>query len=944
MTKHLLLITFLLLSLLRPQQLFAQKFNGTVHAELIDQKKQPVEYATVSVVNAADSIVVKSGITGKRGDIEFTGLPIGKYRLVASQLGLKTLSHPFELTADHKAFNTGTLMMEPEVRSLKQVDVTAQKAPVTVKKDTVEFNAASFKTQPNDNVEQLLKKLPGVDVDKDGKITAQGQQVTKVLVDGKEFFGNDPKAATKNLPADAIAKVQVIDDKTERAKNTGIDDGQREKVMNLTLKEDKKSGWFGNASAAGGNSDRYLGQFNLNHFDRKKQFSALFLSNNVNESGFTMEDLQNFTGGDIFSAFGSSTGGISINVSANGRANINGAFSGVNGGLITNHTGGLNYSDSWGKKDQFKFNANMVSILSSNNLVETDNIQDPALSQFVNQSKTGTNKYNSYRLNMNMEYKMDSLTTFRLKPSLSTSYQNNNNISGYATTGTDNALRNQGSQALLQTLHKPNVGGQFTVNRKFANGKGSINFFTQDNFAVYRNKYTNQSRLRLYPTNGTPTDSLSNLQTGQDNNGVTSNSTLSWITRLSKRRKLNMTFSQNFRYQNDNANQSTLDYNNVTGKYEILAPNYSGEFDNTNWRYSSSVGLNKTADKYTANLNAELADVGLKGTFNGVNQSSVSRDSWAFVPNASFSYRPKNGLNVYLSARSDVNMPSINDLQPVLNTSNTTYKRIGNPDLTMSRNVDFSININSFDFKSNSYFGLYGGYTRTWNGFSTESYVDNAGITTSRPINTDGNFNSYLGLNIGKPTKIKGLRFNLGFNGSINKNVNYINRNKNEVTRITPSVNAGGSYDLDKFSIGLRGYISYNNAKNSFQHVADQQYYSYNNNFNVSVRPFKNWRLYGDLTQSLYRGKPASSNQSIYLLNAGLERYFLKSQNLTLALTGFDILNQNAGLQRNISNTGQITNSLTNTIGQYFYMKLTYKISKVGAPKNGAGNGIVIVR
>jgi hypothetical protein len=917
--------------------------TGSVKAKIIHAKtNQPVDFATVAVVRAADSSAVKGTTANSSGEVQLTGIPNGSYKLVVKQLGLTTASRPFAISSARPAVDLGNVMMQPDVTALKEVLVKGEKAAVTIKKDTVEFNASSYKTQPNDNVEQLLKKLPGVEVDKDGKVTAHGQQVSKVYVDGKEFFGNDPKAATKNLPADAIDKVQVIDDKTDKAKNTGIDDGQRDKVLNLTLKADKKKGWFGNASAAGGNTDRFLGQFNINRFDNKKQISALLLSNNVNESGFTMEDLNNFTGGNVFDTFSSGGGGISININSSGRANINGAFSGVSGGLITNHSGGVNYSDVWGSKGQAKFNANFVTVISSNDLDKTDNIQNPAQRLLTDQSNIGNNTYNSYRLNMNLDYKIDSLTNLKFKPSLSYGYQSGISHVTLNTTDFDKNAINNGSQFLDQTTRTPVVGGQFSVNRRLPNGKGSFNFFVNGSYTPYRNRNTSNFKTTTYPDN-VARDSSSKLFTNQFDDASNVNGTLSHIRQLSKRHKLNLTFSQGLQYRYDNANQSTLEYNPVNGFYDIYSPLYSGSYSNTNWRYSSTVGLNQSKEKTTINLNAELANLGLNGQFNTSTTGPIKRNEWAFVPNVSFNYRPKNGTSFYLSARSDVSLPSISDLQPFINTSNTVYKRVGNPDLSMSRSVSLNANFNTFDFKSNYFFNFYGNFTQTWDGISTESFYDASGITTSRPINTDGNYNASGGINLSKPTKIKGLKWNTGFYGNLNRNVNFINNNKNTVLRISPSINLGSYYDTDKMQLTVRGSVGYNNATNSFQQAANRQYYTFNNYYSASVKPGKSWRIYSDLTQSLYRGQPVSSNTSVYLLNAGIERYFLKSQNLTLALNGFDLLDQNKGLQRALSATGQTTISQTNTLGQYFYLRLTYKLSKIGAPSNNQ-NGIIMLR
>ena len=921
---------------------FAQPVKKQIRGKLVDETNKPVDYATVAVVNASDSTLEKSTVSDKSGDFTINDLKNGNYRLIVSQLGLKNYVQPFEISNAKPTIDFGTLQMKKEVHVLNEVAVKGEKNPVTIKKDTVEFNAGSFKTQANDNLEALVKKLPGMDVDKDGKITTGGKDVKKVMVDGREFFGNDPKAATKNLPADAIDKVQVIDDKTDKAKNTGIDDGQRDKVMNVTLKADKKKGWFGNATAAGGTHDRYLGQFNMNHFDDKKQLSFLFLSNNVNESGFSFDDLNNFTGGNVFDAFSSGNGGNSISVSSSGRVNVNGAFSGVNDGLITNHSGGINYSDIYGKKEQLKFNANFITTISSNSLIKLSDIQDNPNNLFTRQNTNGNNTSNSYRLNFSFDYKLDSLTNIKFKPSISTTL-NKNNSSLFSNTlnGALDSINNI-SQLLNGKKISPAYGGQFSINHKLHNGKGSVNFFANGNYSKSDYDYTNTSSSRYFAGNQTGSDI--NQQASQNNNATFFSGTASYVRQLSAKHKINLTLSQSFDYRRQLADQFTLDYNGVTGKYEIINPLLSGNFNNRNWRYTTTAGLNKSTDETTLNFNFAVADLGLQGDFTSNNKfSTVKRDAFAPVPNASFSYRKKNGANFYISLGTDVSLPSATDLQPVFNNTDPLYIKQGNPDLVMSRSLNTNLNFSHFDFKTNNFFNVYASFSNTWNGFSTKSTVDANGITTSQPINTDGNYSSNFGFNFGKPTKIKGLKINLGLNGNISRFVNIINDHENAVRRMSPGLSLGSSFDNDTWQLSLRTYSTYNNAKNSFQSLADQTYYTFSNTFNASVKPIKDWRLFSDVTQRLFRGSPASANTSFYIWNAGLERTFLKKQNLTFSLNAFDILNQNSGIQRNISTTGIVENDQTNIVGRYFYAKLIYKITRVGAPTKTTP-GVIIIK
>ncbi|GAB3925138.1 TonB-dependent receptor [Mucilaginibacter myungsuensis] len=919
---------------------FGQSKQRVIRAKVVDTKGIPVEFVTAAVfLNGPDSSVVKSMVTGKDGLIDIGGLSNGSYRLLVAQLGLKARKELFTLSDAKPTADLGTLTMENEVRNLKEVNVAGEKIPVVIKKDTIELNAGSYKTQKNDNVEQLFKKLPGVDVDKDGKITAQGKEVTKVLVDGKEFFGNDPKAVTKNLPADAIDKVQIIDDKTEKAKSTGIDDGQREKVMNVTLKADKKKGWFGNMAAAGGNNSRYLGQFNMNRFDNKKQFAILSLSNNVNEAGFAFEDINAFVGTNGFGGL-SDNQGTSINISANGRANVNGAFSGVEGGLITNHTAGVNYSDELGKKGQFKFNTNFVAVLSDNVLNQRSNLQDIPNGLLTNQFTNGNNTINSYRFAVSAEYKPDTLNTIRFKPSMGLGIRKNYNSTASGTTRLTADSVNSISQLLDQTMRNPFIGGSLSLNHLFQKGKGSVNLFTTGNYSESNVNYINRSTTRFFVSSMPGTDL--NQQASVDNDGSFITSTASFVRQISKAKKINFNVSQSADFRRQNVDQYTVDYDAVTGNYEIFDPLYSGNSANRSHRLTSTAGLNKTADSYTVNFNLAMAHLALDGSsFSNNLLNNVHRDTWAFVPNASFTYRQKNGRSVSFGVNTDVALPTATNLQTVFNNTNPLYIRQGNPDLVPSRSYGANASYNYFDAKTNAYINFFGSYTVMTNGFSTESSVS-SGITTSRPLNVDGNYSTNLGINFSQPTKIKGLKYSINTYFNASKNVNFINGNRNEVVTLRPSLGTGGSIDREKYQFNLRVYGTLSSTKNSFQSLADRKFYTFYNTVGGSVSPNKTWRIFTDMTQNLFRGQPAGANNSVYLWNAGIERYFLDSKNLTLSVNAFDLLNQNSGISRTVNSTGVLNNNQTNTIGQYFYLKLIYKITRVGAQTNN--NGVIIMK
>jgi hypothetical protein len=902
--------------------------TGTLNLRLVDDKTdQPIELATISVIRLSDLTPIKHTVANRDGIVHLNGLPFNNYKIVISQINYEKISRTFSISVAHKYIDLGIVKMKRTTRLLQDVIISKEKVPIVINGDTTEHNARSYKTQINDNVEDLLKKIPGVNIDRQGNITTQGKQVNKITVDGNDFFGNDPKAATKNLSADAIDKIQIIDSKTESAKNTGIDDGQREKVINLTLKKDYKKAWFGNIQAESGTTDRYLGQLNLNRFEDKRQISILLLSNNVNESGFSLEDLNNFTGNNIFGAFSSTDGGSSLSIDRNGRANVNNAFSGVQDGLIKYNSAGLNFSQLFGKKNKIKLSFNVVSIISSNYLSQVTDIEDAINDLYTHQNAISRNSYDSYRLNLNLTYKRDSLNTFILKPLISLGYKSTNSSTSSTTTNLNVDSINKISQIFDQSSHNPLYGAQLTLNHLFPRSKGSLNFNAIGNYTTGNQSYINDYVAKYY-VNGVQS-SITNETSAQENNSTFFSGTVSLIRQINKKQKLNFTLSQKYDYRKDNGNQYSLDYNGVTGRYDIYDPSLSGNVVDENVRYTSTAGLNRIGQLYTWNINLAIADLGLTGTYLESNQhGAISNNALVFLPNASVSYHKKNAPGYSLSFNSVAQLPQAIDLQPVVNNTNPLYIRQGNPNLIMSRSYNFSYNYSSFNATTNTSFSLFANYSIIVNGFSSQSVVNNDGITTITPINTNGNLNASFGGNWNRPSAIKGLKYKLGSYIAYNRFVNYVNNSQNAVLRFMPQINGGIDYDSEKIQASVNGFFNFNSASNSFQYEANQQYFNYDNLASISLKPTKKWRLFTTVNQRLFIGQPSSSNTAFYIWNAGIEHYLLPKQNFTISLNAFDILNENAGLRRMITSTGQIQNIQSNTIGRFLNIKIIYKILK----------------
>ena len=462
-------IYLVLLSVCFTTTLLAQK-NGTVKGIAFDTiSKQPVAGATVTVLEKADSSLISFTMTGNDGRFELKGLANGDYRLLITHVNYHNSNTFFILTDNNKNAEQGNVVMSNKTKVLEEVVLANEAPPVTLINDTIQYNAGSFKTQPNASVEQLLKKLPGVKVEKDGTIKAQGEKVTRVLVDGKEFFGNDPKIATKNLPADAVDKVQVYDKQSDQAQLTGFEDGNYEKTINLKLKKDKKKGMFGKVNASAGNKERYEGKFNLNSFKGARQFSAIGMGNNTNAEGFSFMDILNFTG-ELARMQRGSGGNININVSSDDAAAMGINPGGRNSGINTAWGGGLNYNNIIGKKLDWQSNY-FFNRYNPNTQRQIQRVYPS--SSVYNQNSFSDNLNNSHRFNVNMLYQIDSSTSLRINPSFSYQETNNRSKSDYQTFAANQALVNEGSSNNTSGSEGYNFQNNM-IFRKKLNKRGSL--------------------------------------------------------------------------------------------------------------------------------------------------------------------------------------------------------------------------------------------------------------------------------------------------------------------------------------------------------------------------------------------------------------------------------------------------------------------------------------
>jgi hypothetical protein len=893
----LIVFTLFLVMHLQAQRTRYASIKGTV----IDSSgRQPIEAATVSVFLAADSSLVNYSITNKRGEYFISEVPQAQpCRLMISYSGLSTYTQDFTIPPDTKELVIKTIGLKKAYREMEEIIVSAQRPPVIIKKDTVEFNAGSFKTPVNGVVEDLLKQLPGVEVDADGNITINGKKVSKITVDGKDFFGSDFKITSKNLPKDIIDKVQVVDNKSREAQFNKTSDGNEEKAINLTLKKDKKKGMFGRASVGYGSDKRYESGANINYFDGRQQLSFIGYANNTNRA--------NFSGGDFNAAKAVSS------------------FAGRGSGITETKAAGINFSTELSKK--LRLNGSYFY----NNAQLTNNIQSqrqnilPDTSFLYNSSSQNTNNSNNHRVFFNLDYKPDSLTNLYINTSFNATKANAITTNDAASKSLSQSLINASKNTFTGNTNDQATGIEVFFGHRL-NKQGRS--FTLNMNYNYNNRSSTDSNIGesvFYKTDGGQTfDSLR-----QRSNTAGSNNTLnlsaSWTEPIVP--KFNMVVRYNYNTIKGGTDKVTRKFNPLTGIYDLLDTAFTNSFRNNMLSHTPNLSFSYNNAKLNALIGAGVQWL-QQDNISAERKNSLAQNYTNLFPAANISYRFSKTGNINFNYNGQSQQPSIDQLQPVPDNSNTLYLRLGNPDLKPSFTHTVNVNLQQSDSKT------------FWNGgmnFSTvknqivyETWFDSVQI--SRPINTNGNYNLSYIFNYSRGWKKKNwsFRISLGNNGTYSKNIAYINKAENITKTYSVSQRATFTYTLKELLTIMPVFIiRYNNTHYSIQQSQDVEYLTKNFTLNL----FLNWpkRLVIENNfQYNYNSRTAPGfPKGVTLWNMAANYQFLKKRQGILRFSVYDLLKQNTSIFRSITPT-YIEDSQVQVIQQYFLLSFIYNLKQWG--------------
>lgn len=887
---------------------FAQemKITGVVHDST---GTAPLPNTIAMAVRVKDSLLLGFTRSDENGKFTMPKFPVDTFQLIFDHPDYDDKSYFIFGHSENDEIHIPSVKMPTKTQQLEGVVIYANKNPIYYNGDTLVYVADSFNVHQNAVAEDLLKKLPGIEVDKDGKIKAQGEDVAKVLVDGDEFFGSDPTVATKNLGAEGIESVQIYEQEDENS-----DNDEKVKVLDLKMKDEFKKGYFGRISGASdfsltpingkvGTNPFYEGELLLNRFNGDMKVSVFGLITNTPKANFGWGDankfgLDNENAGQFWEDRTQNSSGIPETLKT-------GFYYRNKLGKKKNTEIGLNYS---------YYNTRLNSYSASQTQLLTGD------STFITDDSTHSfSQTQTHRVFFDLESKLDKFTTIYFEPSFKYDLQNKNSsdITQY--------LKRDGTQTLNTTIGNENkskglrLDADFGIERKFKKKKRLLEFdyeFRYNNNDT-RSKLLSRTLQMINPAfNDTIDQSKDNL-----NNDMMNRAELTYNEPLSKKWRIEL----RYRYTNQQGNQN-LNTNSFDGtNYTIFEPIYSNKFKNNRNEHLGGVKFKFESKKHKIQLGANLRNIDIVNN-NLISNSDIKQNITSVLPNFQYRFKPSRSTGLNVNYRTYSSAPSLSALQPVLNNSNPNSIRVGNPDLKPNYVHNMNVHFNSWNALSGSYTyaGLWASYTQ--DGFVNANAYDSLGRNISKTVNEDGNanLNLYAGGKYFVFKRIISLRPNL--NVGYNRYTSFVNTKRNT----TNNLHLGGElklgFEWDSLNIEIVGGYTQNLPSSSISSFANAPYSTQRYGIEFEWQLPKGFRIETDATYTINSNRAAGFNAKPLIWNAEISKSFLKTENLVLSVIARDILNQNINNQRTVTGNS-ITDNRTQLISRYFLLKLTWRFN-----------------
>jgi hypothetical protein len=872
--------------------------RGTV---IEKSNKQPVEQATVRLLNVSDSTFISGAASDNNGNFTIKRVKSGNYLLAATFIGLEPVYLPVRITGKTNPVNTGKLEMADASITLGEAVITAKAVEVTVRNDTVEYNADSYKVTEGSMLEDLLKKMPGVEIDSEGKVTVNGKEIKKIMVDGKEFFSDDPKVASKNLPAKMVDKVQVLDKKSDMAMMTGFDDGEEEAVINLTVKPGMKQGWFGNAFAGYGSKDRYEGNFMVNRFINNDQFTVMGGINNTNNMGFT--DINSAT----FNGMGGRRGG--------------GPF-GAGNGITESGNIGVNFSKEfspklvWGGNVRYAHADNVAESYTETEFVKSKDTTFTDSKQNTVDDNIG--------VNFRLEWKPDTLTQIIFYPDFSYSKtRSESSENQHSSAYSSGDMINKSNSVNTSSGEAYRMSARLEFSRKL-NSKGRI---LSGSLSGGRNDsytdgvdYSNTNYLLL------DSFEIIDQHVRYDNSGYNYRAYLSWVEPLGRNNFLQATYqiSRNQRESLKNA------YNNDgNDRYTELDSTYSKNTRNFATEQRTGISFKAVREKYnyTLGFNFDPSSTRTETFVGDKVLYDTTRNVVNFSPMAQLNYRFDKRTNLRIDYSGRTSQPSLSQLQPVPDVSNPLNIIIGNPRLKPVYTNSLRLRFHQFDPEKQSAFMIMANAGYILNAVVSNSVRD---VNTNKRItgyeNVNGNYNGNIRIIYNTPLKNKKFSINTMTWGMYSNTNGFNDGDKNTNKSLTWMEEAGINFRSNQLDFGLRGNIRYNQTRNSMQKDSDKDLFNYGGSAYTTVYLPYNFQIESDMGYAANAGYSDGFEQNELLWNASLSKSLFKNNAGTLRLKIYDILQQRSNISFS-SNANNTTYSEYNTINSYFMVYFIYRFS-----------------
>lgn len=908
----------------------AQKKTTVTGRVLDSESAEALSYATVQILKADTTSMIAGGATNLNGYYNVKNVPAGQYVMKVSYIGYHNFFRQVEIKQGQTEFNGGTIILTPNSVVLEEAVIKGTLKQVEVKEDTLIFNADAFKVPEGSVLEELIKKIPGAEVGNDGSIKINGKTVSKILVEGKEFFSNDRNMAMKNLPSNIVEKVKTYDKQSDMAKMTGIDDGEEETVIDLSIKKGMKNGWFGSVDLGAGTKDRLAERININRFEDQTQYALVGSYNNT---------------------------------------------SGRGGGITKTGRGGLNMALERGK---FEIGGNVRYQGSKTTSITKSAVQNfiTTNASFSNSLNRSVSKNGGFSGDFKIEWKPDSMTTLNFRPSFSVGNSSSNstgknatfNDDPYLQPGVDNPLEemekishdikvNQNMTGNKSTGENYSFNGRLILNRRLNNLGRNFSVQLNGSYSNNENKNFSLSDVIYFQRN----DSAALTYRYRTTPNTSENFTVGFnYTEPLIAKKLFLQTSYRFNYSNRHSDGKAYDMGGVdelitdirnTGAgylpwdyYNYLDDDLSRYTDNTNYIHNIDVQLRLVTNYINMNVGVNVQPQRQRMEYNYQGLDTIATRNYVRVsPTLNFRYRFNKQHTLRIRYRGNTSQPSITDLFNMTDNSNPLNIRMGNPDLSPSFSNNINIDWNNYLSTTMQSFTAKLSFSNTLNAIESRTqYNEETGGRITQPTNVNGNWNINGNFGWNRPIFVDNFTFNTSTSASYSNNVGYIYQNNQSLKNTVNNLKIGESirlnYRTDIWDASLLGNLNYSNQKSKLVPTNNRATYDFSYGASGNIYLENGFGFSTNISMSSRRGySSANMNTNELIWNAQVSYRFLKGKAATVSLQAYDILSKRSNISRNISATMR-SDTETNAIYSYVMAHFIYRFNMFGGRNANRGN------